>query len=682
MQTKVNELTLAKTFELSQFIKGKCKDKSTLEETAQELMKTLYQIFITDSSKSAIVLTRFFKSCSYCDLPDDIQGYIKQKEDRAIIPPQDKYLTLLGTYGDLEEWRHREKSENYKAFSLNDSNVFYKSPMLSAVFNQIGFTIPTATEPNNGVIVDKQDIDYGLFYVEDAKDSKFIPKQAEFVVPFGVKSAFGFGGHYVSTDVYAVIIFYRENISLKIAKLFLSLNPVIKLLTLRHVLTENIFNVEGLSGSSVSKPSEALKEIQDESPIQKIEYVIKCEEAKAIADEVMKANEALIKTAEELKEKNIKLMEEVSKRKQVEEAMRGSEEKYQKLIEIANDAVFVADIESGMFVDANKSAEELLGIPIKEIVGMHHTHMYSPEDVEYTTNLFKKYAQMNKAITLEEIFVQHKDGHKIPVEISTSVYERGGRKVMQGIFRDVTERKRVEDKFIAYQTQLKRLSSTLSLTEERERRRISDDLHDRIGQALTVIKMKLEELRDPQVDTDSNLVLNETEELLDNAIQDTRTLTFEISPPLLYELGFEPAVEWLIEQFRERHNIPIEYEGKCDSDDRKLDDDVSFFLFKSVRELLFNAIKHASPDRIKVSVRREKNSIRISIQDDGVGFDFSKVQFSVNNLSGFGLFSMRERMEHFGGDFDVKSKPGKGTRITLIMSMKPEEEDWVKWIKR
>jgi signal transduction histidine kinase len=251
---------------------------------------------------------------------------------------------------------------------------------------------------------------------------------------------------------------------------------------------------------------------------------------------------------------------------------------------------------------------------------------------------------------------------------------------VEGIAEDITERKRAEKKLETYQTQLKRLSSALSLTEERERRRISEDLHDRIGQALTVIKMKLEELKNPQVETDSDSVLNETGDLLDNAIQDTRTLTFEISPPLLYELGFESAVEWLIEQFRERHNIPIEYDGNDDGS--KLDDDVSFFLFKSVRELLFNVIKHACANRIKVSVRREKHNIRISIQDDGIGFDFSKVQFSVNNLSGFGLFSMRERMEHFGGNFEVVSKPGKGARITLIMPLKPEEEDWVKWIKR
>ena len=180
--------------------------------------------------------------------------------------------------------------------------------------------------------------------------------------------------------------------------------------------------------------------------------------------------------------------------------------------------------------------------------------------------------------------------------------------------------------------------------------------------------MKLQELNDPQIDTDSKRVLIETSELLDNAIQDTRTLTSEISPPILYELGFESAVEWLIEQFRERHNIPIEYEGNGNG--RMLDDDVSFFLFKSVRELLFNVIKHAMADRIKVLVRRVNNRIHISIEDDGVGSDFSKVRFSVDNLSGFGLFSMRERMEHFGGNFDVKSKPGQGTRITLVMSLK------------
>ncbi len=100
---------------------------------------------------------------------------------------------------------------------------------------------------------------------------------------------------------------------------------------------------------------------------------------------------------------------------------------------------------------------------------------------------------------------------------------------------------------------------------------------------------------------------------------------------------------------------------------------MSFFLFKSVRELLFNAIKYSRADRIKVLVQGEKDRIRVSIEDNGAGFDFSKVQFSVNDLNGFGLFSIRERMEHFGGNLDVESELGKGARITLMISLKRQE---------
>jgi len=238
---------------------------------------------------------------------------------------------------------------------------------------------------------------------------------------------------------------------------------------------------------------------------------------------------------------------------------------------------------------------------------------------------------------------------------------------------EIIERKSAEEKLAVYQTQLKHISSALSLAEERERRKIAEDLHDRIGQNQAVIKIKLEELSSHEVATDSERVMKEARELLDKVIQDTRTLIFEISPPILYQLGYEPALEWLIEQFRERHNIPIEY--KVNGDGRALGDDVSFFLFKSVRELLFNVIKHAKADTIKILVQREKDEIRISIEDDGIGFDFSKVQFTLDKLSGFGLFSIRERMAFFGGNFVVESKPSQGTCITLVMPLKRQKAD-------
>ena len=376
------------------------------------------------------------------------------------------------------------------------------------------------------------------------------------------------------------------------------------------------------------------------------------------------------------------IAEDITKRKTTQEDLKESEATFRSLIDDVLDhstvGIFILDA-NFQIIWVNKALEQYFGLCRDEIIGKDKRQTIR-EKIIYIFEDQKDFAKKVFATYDNNTYAEKFECHVLPegqrnerwlvhssMPIKSGLYA-GGRIEH---YHDITERKHVEKEFLAYQMQLKHLSSTLSLTEERERRRISEDLHDRIGQNLTVIKMKLEELSEPQVDTDSRRVLDETRELLENAIQETRTLTFEISPPLLYELGFEPAVEWLIEQFRERHNIQIEYDG----DGRMLDDDVSFFLFKSVRELLFNIIKHARADRIKVSVQRKKNVIRISIEDNGVGFDFSKVQFSLDKLSGFGLFSIRERMEHLGGHFDVDSKPDLGTRITLSMSLKQQEGD-------
>jgi PAS domain S-box-containing protein len=367
---------------------------------------------------------------------------------------------------------------------------------------------------------------------------------------------------------------------------------------------------------------------------------------------------------------NDKLLGEINEHKRLEKSLLESEEKFSQVISTTKDAIMIFDSETKQFVEVNKACEELYGYNHEEFLSIKHNDLTNePEDSEESI----KKAITGKLNSIPLRYHRKKNGTVFPVEISVSVFELKGRNVVCGIIRDITKRKLAEEQLVTYQVQLKRLSSSLSLTEERERRHISEELHDGIGQAMTVIKMKLEELKAPHVDTDSKHILDEARDLLNIAIQDTRTLTFEISPPILYELGFEPAVEWLTEQFKARHNISIKYESNGGG--IVLSDDLSFLLFKSVRELLFNVIKHARADRVKVSVRREKNSIRISIQDDGVGFDFSKVKFSVNDLSGFGLFSIRERMEHCGGNFDVESKPDQGTRITLSMPSKQEEGD-------
>ena len=144
--------------------------------------------------------------------------------------------------------------------------------------------------------------------------------------------------------------------------------------------------------------------------------------------------------------KSLKSNVKLAMSKEIEVALQESDEKYHQLVETAFDAIFIANARTGIILFANKRAEELIGIPVEEIVGMHHTQIYPPEDVDRNKKLFKKYAQMGKGITSEDIFVQHNDGRTIPVEISSRVFELGGKNVMQGMFRVSIHKKRIEEK--------------------------------------------------------------------------------------------------------------------------------------------------------------------------------------------------------------------------------------------
>ena len=162
--------------------------------------------------------------------------------------------------------------------------------------------------------------------------------------------------------------------------------------------------------------------------------------------------------------------------------------------------------------------------------------------------------------------------------------------------------------------------------------------------------------------------LAEVRDLIDGAIQDTRSLTFDLSPPVLYDMGFEAGLEWLADQAREQHGIRVAY--RDDGQDKPLDEDVRVLLFRAARELLLNVVKHARASEARVSVCRDDGAVRIEIADDGVGFDASEVHHRANRSSGFGLFSIRERLDFLGGTFRIESRAGGGTRVTLAAPLK------------
>ncbi len=233
---------------------------------------------------------------------------------------------------------------------------------------------------------------------------------------------------------------------------------------------------------------------------------------------------------------------------------------------------------------------------------------------------------------------------------------------------DITQRKLTEERLLTYKKKLQALSSELSLTEERERRSIATDLHDNIGQILAAAKIKLKLLQESKSSVDHNGILDELNKLLDETMQSTRLLAYELSPPILYELGFEPAVEWLVKQYRKNYDIVIDIVR--DEQSKPMENDISTFLFKAVRELLLNVVRHAKAHNTKISIRRDRGNIRVEVEDDGVGFNTSELYSSTKKVSGFGLFNLGERMKYIGGDFEVISEPGHGTRISLVVPLK------------
>ncbi|MDR3670524.1 MAG: hybrid sensor histidine kinase/response regulator transcription factor [Holophaga sp.] len=218
---------------------------------------------------------------------------------------------------------------------------------------------------------------------------------------------------------------------------------------------------------------------------------------------------------------------------------------------------------------------------------------------------------------------------------------------------------RAKERITEYQAQLRSLASELALTSERERRQIAQELHDQIGQNLAAIKFKLGLL----AQTSQVPELVESLALLERTIQSSRNLTYELSPPVLHELGLCAALEWLVHQLRANFGIAGQFFD--DLQPKPLTDDLRIVLFQAVRELLTNVGKHSRANMARVTAKVVAGELWLEVIDDGVGFDPAQHRAVRQGTSGMGLFSVRERMAHLETRMEIISAPGQGTRVLL-----------------
>jgi PAS domain S-box-containing protein len=339
------------------------------------------------------------------------------------------------------------------------------------------------------------------------------------------------------------------------------------------------------------------------------------------------------------------------------------------LFERATDGIFVADLD-GRYTDVNEAGCRMLGCTRSDIVGKRIVDLIPPEDVERLAR--SKQDLLEGGLDRTEWLLRHKDGHYIPIEIGAKILPDG---VWLALVRDITERKRVQqaaadaaaelERRIEERTsQLRGLSSELAAAEDRERREIARDLHDDLGQTLAAARIRLARLRE-SADDDVRRAAGEIDELIGSADRATRSLAAQLAPPVLYELGLVPALEWLSDELRETYGLEVELID--DGAPKPLVQAARAILYRAVRELLINVAKHAGVKAATVETLRRDDRLLVRVNDAGVGFDHEEMVRAPRR--GLGLASVRERVSYIGGSVDVRSVPGDGTLVEMSVPL-------------
>lgn len=399
-------------------------------------------------------------------------------------------------------------------------------------------------------------------------------------------------------------------------------------------------------------------------------------ERKRVEEELRRYRDHLEKLVEErtaeLLKVNRQLQAEIQERRRAEEALRESEVRFRTIFEGAPIGIGLCDLE-GRFLEGNPILLDMVGLSLDELRNLNPAKFFGAEELSVRGPLFEEILRGERDFYETEALCRKKDGSLAWIwgHVSAIRNQEGKALFLLLMLKDITQEKQTQAEINAYQERLRSLASELSLTEERERRRLAADLHDQIGQILAMSQIKLGELRREATSAGSRATVEEIRKYISQAIHYTRSLTFELGLPVLYDLGLEAAVEWLAEQFQEQHGLKIRVTR--DDSPKPLGEAASVLIFRLLRELLTNVVKHARASAVEISVTRNGDYLWLEVSDNGVGFDSSEIATKPGRAGGYGLFSIRERLSHLGGYLEVSSKPGHGTSATIVVPLDKSE---------
>jgi PAS domain S-box-containing protein len=372
------------------------------------------------------------------------------------------------------------------------------------------------------------------------------------------------------------------------------------------------------------------------------------------------------------------------------QAMRSGEERFRLLVSSIKDYSILILDPDGMVTSWNPGAKAIEGYEAQEILGRPCSIFYTAQDRERGFPALELQIAASVGQHEDEGWRVRKDGTPFWANVVlTALKDEGGK--LSGfarVTRDLTERKAAEEQLrqltvtleqrVAERTEellhskerLRDLATELTLTEQRERRRLAGDLHDYLAQLLVLVRMKIRQASPHIAHAKAIEMLKEADRAITDSLNYTRSLVAELAPPALQEFGLLEGFGWLAEQMQP-HGLTVKLVKNVSG--VSLPDDQAVLIFQSARELLFNVLKHAGVHEAELAIDRpDERELAITVADQGKGFDPSELATTRDDRKRFGIFSVRERMEAIGGTLAIDSSPNNGTRVTLRFPYWPD----------
>ena len=354
-----------------------------------------------------------------------------------------------------------------------------------------------------------------------------------------------------------------------------------------------------------------------------------------------------------------------TERRQAEQAARESEQRYRTLLENAPEAILVH--QDGRWIIANRAALKLLhAARVEQLVGRATLDIVHPDyRAIVRERIEREFATGEPAPLLEQQFIAV-DGTVLDVEVVGIPITLAGRQGGQIIVRDITERRQAEQVVREREAEVRRsrerleaLSQRLLKVQENERRLIARELHDQIGQALTAVKLNLESLRSGR--RAKAFPLDESVAIVEQLMEAVRSMSLELRPSVLDDLGLAAALRWYADRQGRRAGLAVRVRTQLPTE--RLASDLETACFRVAQEAITNIARHAGAKRVEVDARAEDGTLDLTVRDDGTGFDVAAVRGGTTAEGSIGLDGMEERVRLLGGDFRIDSQPGTGTTV-------------------